>query len=111
LQQFPDPWHQQEATIHPLPLRIALAAHLKARPFKHFWIVVACLSKNSSTVILFDRLQGFLLEILLNSRYLIDTDISKDFFPAPEQFLTALTAVAFFDKFFLTNCKIALLLE
>jgi hypothetical protein len=41
-------------------------------------------------VILFDRLDGFLLKILLGSRYLIAAVISKDFFRAPEQDFTAI---------------------
>jgi hypothetical protein len=45
-------------------------------------------------VILFDLLQGFLLKMLLNSRYLIAAVISKDFFLATEHF----RALAFFDE-------------
>jgi hypothetical protein len=48
---------------------------------------------------LLDRLEGFLLKILLDSRYLITALISKDFFRAPEHF----TATAFFDE--LPDCK------
>jgi hypothetical protein len=60
---------------------------------KKICIVVACLSKNSSMVILSDRLEGFLLKILLDSRHVIAADISKDFLRAPEHF----TAIVFLD--------------
>jgi hypothetical protein len=57
-----------------------LAARFKARPFKHLWIVVACLSVNSSTLMLLNGLQGFLLRMFAFSRCLIAPVISNDCF-------------------------------
>jgi len=73
-------------------LRIASTAHLKALPFKHFWIFVARLPRNSSMVISLDGLFRFLLLICFESTKVIaEQVISKDFFRVPEV-LTAILA-------------------